>query len=121
MFWFSLQTSSKIFIILKSIRRDIILNVRTSSHKAPVILHIFKWNSNLLHIFSKNPQTSNFVKIRPVGAELFYVNGQTDGRRDITELMVPFRNFAKAPKNIRKGQGREVVDTSCKIVAPDSY
>jgi hypothetical protein len=29
------------------------------------------------HIF-KNTQMSNFVKIRPVGAELFYGDGQTD-------------------------------------------
>jgi len=27
--------------------------------------------------FSKIPQTSNFMTIRPVGAELFHANGQT--------------------------------------------
>jgi len=27
---------------------------------------------------SKNPEISNFIKIRPVGAELFYANGRTD-------------------------------------------
>jgi len=26
-------------------------------------------------------------------------NGQTDGRTDMTKLIVAFRNFAKAPKN----------------------
>jgi hypothetical protein len=29
--------------------------------------------------FSKNDQISNFMKIRPVGAELFDGDGQTDG------------------------------------------
>jgi len=33
-----------------------------------------------LDIFSKNPQTSNFMKIRPVGAELFHADRQTDGQ-----------------------------------------
>jgi len=28
--------------------------------------------------FSKNPQISNFMKIRPVGAELFHADGRTD-------------------------------------------
>jgi hypothetical protein len=36
-----------------------------------------------------------FFKIRPVGAELFHA----DRRPDMTKLIVPFRNFAKAPKN----------------------
>jgi len=34
---------------------------------------------NFLGRFSKNPQIPNFTKIRPVGAELFYAGGRTDG------------------------------------------
>ena len=34
------------------------------------------------------------MKIRPVGAELFDADGQTD-----MKLIVAFRNFANAPKN----------------------
>jgi len=37
------------------------------------------------------------MEIRQVRAELFNVNGRTD----MTKLMVPFRNFANAPKTIR--------------------
>jgi hypothetical protein len=37
------------------------------------------------------------MKIRPVGAELF---SRTDGRTDMTKLMVAFSNLAKARKNI---------------------
>ena len=34
------------------------------------------------------------IKIRPVGAELFHADGQTD----MTKLIVAFRNFANASK-----------------------
>jgi hypothetical protein len=44
---------------------------------------------------SKNPQISNFMKIRSAGAGLFPADGQTD----IRKLIVAVRNFAKAPKN----------------------
>jgi len=37
------------------------------------------------------------MKIRSVGAELFHVDGRTDLRRDMTKLIVAFRNFANAP------------------------
>jgi hypothetical protein len=36
----------------------------------------------------------NFIKIRPVGVELFY----TDRRSDMTKLIVAFRNSVNAPK-----------------------
>jgi len=38
------------------------------------------------------------MKIRPVGAELFHEDRQTDGQTDMTKPIVVFRNFAKAPK-----------------------
>jgi len=38
------------------------------------------------------------MKIRPLGAELFHADGQTDGRTD-GQIIVAFRNFANAPKN----------------------
>jgi hypothetical protein len=39
-------------------------------------------------------QKSDFMKIRPVGAELFLADGQTD-----TKLIVASRNVPNAPKN----------------------
>jgi hypothetical protein len=48
---------------------------------------------------------SSFIKIRPVGAELFHTDrrtdGRTDGQKDMSKLKVAFRNFANAPKKIR--------------------
>jgi len=39
------------------------------------------------------------MKIRPVGAELFHADGRADKRTVVTEIIVAFRNFAKAPRN----------------------
>jgi hypothetical protein len=36
------------------------------------------------------------MKIRPVEAELFH----TDGRTDLTKLIVAFRNIVKTPKSV---------------------
>jgi hypothetical protein len=51
-----------------------------------------------LDTFLKNSEKSNIMKMRPVGAELFYAEGQSDWQTDRTELIVAFRNFANAPK-----------------------
>ena len=48
----------------------------------------------------------NFIKIRPVGSELFHAYGQTDGwtdeqrnrQTDTTKLTVAFRNSVNTPK-----------------------
>jgi len=39
---------------------------------------------------------SNFIKTRPLGAQLFHADRRTD--RDTKKLTVVLRNFAKAPK-----------------------
>jgi hypothetical protein len=56
-------------------------------------------------MISENILISNFIKIRPVGAELFRANGRerrmdgrTDGQTDMSKLTVSFRNLANAPK-----------------------
>ena len=41
------------------------------------------------------------MKIRPVGAQLFHV----DGKRDITKQIVVFSNFANAPTSRKRGGG----------------
>ena len=68
-----------------------------SSCKVPVISVGFLWNLNFLDIFSKKSQISNFIKIRPVGTELFHADRQTDRRTDM-KLIVVFRNFVNVPK-----------------------
>ena len=50
---------------------------------------------NFLDRFSIKSHISSFIKIRPVGAELFHA----DGLMDMTKLIVAFRNFSNVPKN----------------------
>jgi len=40
----------------------------------------------------------NFRQIFPVRAELFHADGRTDGRTNMTKLIVLFRNFANESK-----------------------
>jgi hypothetical protein len=101
-FWFSLQRLSEIFFIFRRIERDMTVNVYWCSCKVPVILVQFALNLNFLNRFSKNPSISNFLRIRPVGAELYgRTDRRTDERKDghVTKLIVVFRKFANAPKN----------------------
>ena len=50
-------------------------------------------------------EISNFMKIRPVGAELFHYDGERETY--MTKLIVGFLNFANAPKKKRKTYRRK--------------
>ena len=63
------------------------MNVHSSSCKVTINLLRFKKkkNSNFLGRILKKDQRANFMKIHPVGAELFLIGqtaGQTHGRTD---------------------------------------
>ena len=93
-FRLSLHLLSETFPILRRNERDMIKKYIGLHVKYPLFIVRFHWNLNFLDSFSKNTHISNFMKIRPVGAELFHA----DGRTDMTKLIVAFRNFSKAPK-----------------------
>jgi len=41
---------------------------------------------------------SDFMKIRPVGTELFHADGRTDRLTDMTNLVLRVHNLPKEPK-----------------------
>ena len=49
------------------------------------------------------------MKIRPVGAELWHAGRRTDGRTDITKLIVAFRNFTNAPKKTKNNSSTQII------------
>jgi len=60
------------------------------------LLFLSGLNETRIFSFQKIIQISNFIKIRPVGAELFHV----DRWMDMMKLTVTFFcNFANTPKN----------------------
>ena len=67
--------------------------------KYPLFVSYFDETSIFLDRFSKNSQISNFMKIRPVGAELCYADWRTERQ---TKLILAFRNVANAPKYLIK-------------------
>ena len=64
--WFSLQILPEIIFILRTIHRDIIMNIHRSSFEIPVILVRFRWISNFLASLKKNNKIPNIMKICPV-------------------------------------------------------
>ena len=77
-FLFSLQILSETLLVRRKNERDMIINVYWYSRKVPVILVICYGNFSVFNRSSKNTSISSSIKVLPVGAELFYVDGQTD-------------------------------------------
>ena len=48
--------------------------------------------------FQNKSKYQNFMKIRPVGDELFHADGQMDVQTDMKQPAVAFCSFAEAPK-----------------------
>jgi len=86
---------SETLLILRRIQQDIIIYVNMFPCNVPVILvRFFLSNFNFLDIFSKSIPKPNFMKIRPVAADMFHA----DGHASMTQLTVAFHKFANAPK-----------------------
>ena len=97
LFRFSLQICQT-FLTVRRIEQDTAKNVYLSSCEVPFFFcQIVMKLKFCRKIFEK--YISNFMKIYPVGAELFHTDGEPDRRTGMTKLIVSFRNFANVPKN----------------------
>ena len=93
-YWFSLQRLYTIFLILRRIQWNTIINIHRHSCKVSVVHVRLYCNLNYLNRFLKNTQISNFMKICPLEAERFH----PDGKKDVTKLIVTFHNFVNTSK-----------------------
>jgi hypothetical protein len=75
-FWFSAQLLSTSSLILIRIQQAII-NVHKHLCKLPIILVRLQRNLIFPYRFSKYPQTSNFIQVHPMRAQMFHVDRQT--------------------------------------------
>jgi hypothetical protein len=92
-------TLSTTCLILRRIHRDTVTNVQTSSYKVPDLLVIFDLYLKFFERFSKNTQISNFMKIGPVGAEVFHADGRTDAQDETnSHFLLKFPNAPSPPK-----------------------
>jgi len=73
-FRFSLLICSEIFPTLRRVQLVMTINMCQSSCTAPLILVRFQRNLCFLDRTSKNISISDCLKIRPVGAELFFAD-----------------------------------------------
>jgi hypothetical protein len=84
------QLLTETYLILGKTQQDTVRNVYYTSCKVLVILVRLCWNFIFSTDFRKILKTSNFMKIRPVGGELFYADGWAYGQTDMTDLIVVF-------------------------------
>jgi hypothetical protein len=73
---------------------EILLSKYIGLHVTYLLLYSnFTWNTKFLDRFSKNSRISNFIKIRPFGAELFHADRQTD-RHEVNRRFSQFWEIA---------------------------
>jgi len=82
------------------IQRDIIINVRISWYISPGILFLLnKICTPSTDLKKKNPQKQNVMKIRPVGAQLYIANRQTDTHDEAKSCFCKITNALKHERN----------------------
>jgi hypothetical protein len=69
-----------------------------------------------LHTFFKNVQISNFMEIRPVGAELFHADGRTDRHDEADIRFSQFFEITYKGKVLRSQSREYLSDLGCYAV-----
>jgi hypothetical protein len=93
--WFSLQSLSEIFLILRRIRRDVIINVHVASCKVP----LFLWDCNEIWILQTDLRKILKCQFWRKSIRCEQSCSTKINRTAMTKLMVAFRNLANAIKH----------------------
>jgi hypothetical protein len=88
---------SENFLILRKTERDMAIEVYWSSRKITLYSCQISINLQFSWQIFENTHISDFMKIHPVGAELFYAEGRTY----MTKLIFAFHNIVEAPNSVR--------------------
>jgi hypothetical protein len=70
--------------------------------KYPLFMSDFNENWILWTDTRKKDQKSDLIKIRPIGAEQFNADGRIEEWKNMTKVIVAFRNSANPTKNLLK-------------------
>ena len=89
-FWFSLQTMSKTFLILRIIYRDIVINVWKRHVKYSLFLSSFNENWVFSTDFRKKNLNIKFHKNTSSGFELYHADEHTDGHDEANSRFSQF-------------------------------
>jgi hypothetical protein len=84
---------SKVFLILRIIHWDIVINLKSSLSKVPVILFGFLWNLNLWDIFSEKILNIKCHENSSCGSRVSC--GRTDGHDEANSSFSRFQNASK--------------------------
>jgi len=93
--WFRLQRLSETFLILRRNEQDMIKNVYRSSCKVPLCWSDF--NENLIFSTGFRKTLKCQISWKSTQQKPSYAT-RTDGRTDMTKLIVTFRSFTNSPK-----------------------
>jgi len=90
---------SETFLVIRRNRRDFIKKLCRSSCKALLILDRFLIKLELFRrVLEKIPQVSNFIEVRPFGAELFHEDKQIQKDRQAQKWQVLFAFLQRSLK-----------------------
>jgi hypothetical protein len=96
---FSIQILSETFLTVGGNKLDITTHVQDIGLHVKCRLALSGFDQTYIFStdFPRNTEIWNLRKMCWFGAELFRADGQTDGRTEMTKLIVVFLTFANAP------------------------
>jgi hypothetical protein len=97
-FWFLLQLLSETFLIIRTERERWSKTCSGLHAKYPLFLSDMNDTWTFTTVFFKKPSNTKFYE-KPSSESRVFPCEQTDGRTDMTKIIIALRNFANAPND----------------------